>query len=88
LPGRESNAKQVLTRSASQGIIISLIEAMDFFAVEALISDLHPRAECTDCRKVFQSETGGLHCCGEATTVDALRGPPLRIEVNSSAGEQ
>jgi hypothetical protein len=31
----------VLTRSASQGIVITLIEAMDFFAVEALVSDLH-----------------------------------------------
>jgi hypothetical protein len=28
---------------------------MDFLAVEALVTDLHPHAECTDCRKIFVS---------------------------------
>jgi len=30
---------------------------MDFLAVETLVSDLHPRAERTDCRKIFDRET-------------------------------
>jgi hypothetical protein len=57
-------------------IIITLIEATDFFAVKALVSDLHPRAECTDCRKVLHGETGGLRCCGEATIAKALPRTP------------
>ena len=72
LSGREFNAGEALTRSVSQGIIIALIEAMDFFAVEALVSDLHPRAECTDCKKVLHDETGSLRCYGEATIAEAL----------------
>jgi hypothetical protein len=61
---------------------------MDFFALEALISDLHPRAGCTDCRKVLHGETGGLRCCGEAVIAEALPRTTLRLEVNSLAGEQ
>jgi hypothetical protein len=64
------------------------MEAMDFFAVEALVSDLHPRAECTDCRKVLYSETGDPRCCGEATIAEALPRTTFRLEVNSWAGEQ
>jgi hypothetical protein len=61
---------------------------MDFIAVEALVSDLLPRAEYTDCRKVLHGETGGLRCCGEATLAEALPRTTLRLHVNSSAGEQ
>jgi hypothetical protein len=59
-------------RSASQRIIIALVQAMDFIAVEALVSDLHPRAERTDCRKIFHRETDGLRCCGKATIAELL----------------
>jgi hypothetical protein len=31
---------------------------MDFLAVETLVSDLHPRAEHTNYRKVFHGENG------------------------------
>jgi hypothetical protein len=45
---RDLECRVGITRSASQGIIITLIEAIDFLAVEALVSDLHPRAERAD----------------------------------------
>jgi hypothetical protein len=33
---------------------------------------LHPRAERTDCRKIFHRETDGLRYCGEGTIVEPL----------------
>ena len=52
---------------------------MDFFAVEALVSNLDPRTERTDCGKVHG---------GEATMAEALPRITLRLEANRSAGEQ
>ena len=61
---------------------------MDFLAVEALVSNLHPRAERTDCRKIFHGETDGLRGGGEATIVQPLPRTTLTLAVNGSAGEQ
>jgi hypothetical protein len=38
--------------------MVALVEAMDVFAVEALISDLHPSAEGSNCRKILNRERG------------------------------
>ena len=40
---------------------------MDFLAVEALVTDQHPRAEGAHCGELFHCETNSLRCCGEAT---------------------
>jgi hypothetical protein len=61
-----------LSRSASQRIIIALVPAIDFLAVEALISDLHPCPKCADCRIIFHYETNGLSSSGKTPIAEPL----------------
>ena len=39
---------------------MTLVEALDIFLIEALVSDLHPGAECSNCRKIFNHEADRL----------------------------
>ena len=54
--------------SPAQRIIVTLIKAMDVCDVEALVSDQHPRAECTDCGKILDGEADGFGGSGKTTT--------------------
>jgi len=60
---------------------------MDFIALEALASDLHPRTKRTDGRRIFHGEPDGLRCCSEATIAEPLPRTGLTFCGNSSAGE-
>jgi hypothetical protein len=46
---------------------------MDFLAIEALISDLHPCPKCADCRKIFHYETNGLSSSGKTPIAEPLQ---------------
>ncbi len=39
---------------------MALVEAVDIFPIEALVSDLQPGAECSNCRKIFNREADRL----------------------------
>jgi hypothetical protein len=52
---------------------------MDFPAVEALVTDQHPRAEGAHCGELFHCETNSLGCCGEATIAKLLSGTTLTL---------
>ena len=47
---------------------MALVEAMDVFAVEALISDLHPSAEGANCGKILNREANCLSGRRKTTT--------------------
>ena len=47
---------------------MALVEAMDVFPTEALASDLHPSAEGSICRKIFNREPDCLSGGGKTTT--------------------
>ena len=52
---------------------------MDFLAVEALVTDQHPRAEGAHCGELFHCETNSLRCCGEATIAEPLARTTLAL---------
>ena len=52
---------------------------MDFLAVEAIVTDQHPRAEGAHCGKLFHCETSSLRCCGEATIAEPLARTTLTL---------
>src|SRR5262249_10276430 len=57
---------------ASQRIAIPFVQAMDFIAVIAVVTDQHPRAERPHGGEFFDCEPNGLRCCGEATIAKPL----------------
>jgi hypothetical protein len=61
---------------------------VNILTVEALVSDLHPGAERTDRRKIFDSKTDRLRRCRKATIAKPLPRTPLTLCHNSSAGER
>ncbi len=48
---------------------------MDFVAVEAFVTNLHPRAERTDCGKFLDRELDGFGGRGEAPIADVVVEP-------------
>ena len=58
--------------SPAQRKINTLMEAMDFLGVETFVSNLQPRPERTDCRKIFHGEADGLCCRCKATITKLL----------------
>ena len=70
---------RLLARSSSQRIIVILVQAMDFLAVETRVSDLHPRAERTDCRKILDREADRRRGRGKATVAEPLPGTTLAL---------
>jgi hypothetical protein len=57
---------------------------MDFLAVEALLSDQHPRAVRAHREELFDCETNCLGCRSEATITERLT-RCLRFAINISA---
>ena len=47
---------------------MALVKAMDVFPIEALVSDLHPSAEGSNCRKILNREADCLGGRRKATT--------------------
>jgi hypothetical protein len=68
----------------AQRIIIGFVQALDFAAVEALVPNLHPRAESFGRLQVLDSVTDGLSRRGEAPVFS--RPFLVRFARNSSAG--
>jgi hypothetical protein len=56
--------------SATEGIIATLVQAPDVFAVVARVSDLHPRTKGTERRKIFHDKADGLGRRGKATIAE------------------
>lgn len=56
--------------------------------MEAFVSDLHPRAEGTDRSKIFERETDGLRCRGEATIDEPLPRTALALCYEQFGEEQ
>jgi hypothetical protein len=57
----------ISANSATKWIVVTLVKATDVIAVVTCISELHPRAEGTDGRKIFDDEADGLGRRGKAT---------------------
>jgi hypothetical protein len=48
------------TQQSVQRIITGVVKAADVVAIEALITDLHPRAERSESRETFDSKSNSL----------------------------
>ena len=59
--------------------MVALVEAMDVFPTEALASDLHPSAEGSNCRKIFNREPDCLSGGGKTTTNGSRTCPTLAL---------
>jgi len=81
---RISNSAWALARAASQRIIVARVELIHIRAVEALVADLHPRAERPDCGKLLGCETDGLGGRGKATVAEPLPRTSLTLRRRSS----
>jgi hypothetical protein len=65
--------------SASQRKLVAFVKAMDVFPIEALPSDLHPSAEGSNCRKLFNCEPDCLSSGGKTTTNEPRTWPTLAL---------
>jgi hypothetical protein len=67
---------------APKRIIVPLIQSADVVAAETLVSDLHPGAERTHRRKIFDRKADGFCGRGKATIAQRLPrpAPSLRRE--------
>jgi hypothetical protein len=61
---------------------------LDAAAVEALVSDLHPRIERAHRRKIFDREANGLGRCREAAMLTPLAFAAPRFARYISAGNE
>jgi hypothetical protein len=59
---------------------------MDFIAVEAFITNLHPRAKRAHGGKLLDHKTNSLGRSGKSAISSGRRTPPLRFGMNSLAG--
>jgi hypothetical protein len=60
-----------MMRSASWRKIAALVEAMDVFPIEALVSNLHPSAEGSNCRKILIREPDRFSGRRKTTTYES-----------------
>jgi hypothetical protein len=67
---------------APKRIIVLLIQSADFVAAKTLVSDLHPRAERSHRRKIFDRKADGFCGRGKPTIAQRLPrpAPSLRRE--------
>ena len=59
---------------APKRIIVPLIQSADVIAAKTLVSDLHPGAERTHRRKIFDRKADGFRGRGKATIAQARKG--------------
>jgi hypothetical protein len=58
---------------------VAFVKAMDVFPVEALVPDLHPSAEGSNCRKILNREPDCLSGGGKTTTNGSRTCPTLAL---------
>ena len=75
-----------LGRRSAQRISATFVQPANFFAVVALISDLHPRAEGPESGKFLNGEADGLGGCGEATITGRRASPDILTLVHIQFG--
>jgi hypothetical protein len=67
------------THSASQRKLVAFVKALYVFPIEALVSDLHPSAKSSNCRKLLNHEPDCLGGGVKTTTNGARTCPTLAL---------
>ena len=61
--------------AAREWVFAALVQALDFIAVKAFITNPHPRAECAHGGKLLDHKTNSLGRSGEPAIAERLAGP-------------